>query len=114
MRTVRFGQPCACAGCVDAAATSASEITKPSFRMWARIASVLLGDFRFRNDLGELADVGFEAGLELLWRRADALVAAGAQALHHVGQLEHLRGLALQQHDDLARRAGRHEKALPG
>src|SRR5262245_48345787 len=78
-----------------------------------RHSSILSGNMGFLDNLGKFREVGLEPLLELVGRAADGLAAGDPQTLEHVGCGQRRLGALLDDADDLARRVGRHEPALP-
>src|SRR5262245_39497321 len=75
--------------------------------------SILQRNLSVLDHLGKLLQVGLEHGREGLRAAGDDLVGGRLQASAHLGRVQRLGGLALDQRYNVARRIGGHEPALP-
>src|SRR5262245_6760978 len=75
--------------------------------------SILHWNFSVFHHLGKLLQVPLEGCREGLRAAGDDLIGGRLQAGTHIGRVQRLGGLALNQRHDVARRISRHEPALP-
>src|SRR3954470_2627392 len=116
MRTGLFGKLCADTGSADKPKTTARAQISVSGRIpYSPKNSLLIlrRDIRFLHDFCKLRQIRFEARIECPGGRADGLIAHRLEPPLHVRIGDHFRGFALEEDNDVARRLGGHEPALP-